>query len=68
VAFVDLETEIIKTLGYMPESSEVSLLKRRLRDADLQTEMGYRRYLKSTFGVDKPLGQPQFSLENAVLP
>lgn len=62
-----LETEIVKILGYMPESSEISLLKRRLRDADLQTEMGYRRYLKSTFGVDKPLGQPQFSLENAVL-
>ena len=62
-----LDNEITKTLGYMPDSSEIAISKRRLRDVALQTEAGYRHYLKSTFGVDEPLDYPQFMLENAVL-
>jgi len=62
-----LDSEITTTLGYMPDSSEAASLKRRLWDADLETEAGYRRFLKSTFGVDQPLGLPEFRLENGVL-
>jgi SAM-dependent methyltransferase len=39
----------------------------RLRNVLIRTEMGYRSYLKRTYGIDNPKGHPELSWENGVL-
>lgn len=62
-----VDDEILRTLGYIPDGSEESVRQARARDQLLRSEQGYRRYLQSTFGIDRPKGRPEFALENGVL-
>jgi SAM-dependent methyltransferase len=45
----------------------IKLLKDKLKNIFLQTNIGYRFYLKYKWGVDKPLIPSEFPYENAVL-
>jgi len=47
--------------------SKIAPLKAKLHDAVLRTKVGYRFYLKSRLGINKPSGYPKASWENTVL-
>ncbi len=63
----DIADEVIRVLGYMPDSSPEAATYRRARDAWLASETGYLEYLHSTFGAIPPRELPNFYVENAVL-